>query len=272
MPNYRDIIVSGLTLGKENQSFLGAAWIKGLLKVVPEKYRRQMALTVLSWSPHYFYRTPESAHLSHREFIAKEFERNRSTREKLCAAVLLPHLQGTQVVLDYGCGAGFLAISVSRHVRTVYAVDLSRGALECGRILNAAPNIEFLPTTELQKITDGSVDLVYSFAVIQHVADEVFRQILTAMFAKLKTGGKVLIQVVLDEEHWKTEQDWKDDESLRGRVKLKYALNAFKRTEEDVRALLAAAGFRSIVFSPMQEFCPEKFDDVCTLDLVTAVK
>jgi 2-polyprenyl-3-methyl-5-hydroxy-6-metoxy-1,4-benzoquinol methylase len=269
---YLDFFVNILTLGNEGQSFLGARWVEGLLKITPEKYRRQIALTVLSWSPHYFYRTPDSAHLSHTEFTAREFARNQSSREKLCAAVLLPDLQSSQVVLDYGCGTGCLAGSVSRHVRSVYGVDLSSGVVACARILHTASNITFLQTTQLGRIEDGSVDLVYSFAVVQHVTDAVFRQILTALFDKLKSGGKLLIQIVLDEDHWRSEQDWKQDESLKGRLKWKYALNSFKRKEEDVRDLLETAGFKSVVIQPMRDLCPENFDDVCTQHLVRAVK
>lgn len=192
MRKYLNIIVNILTLGSEGQSFLGAKWVERLLKLAPEKYKRQLALTALSWSPHYFSRenNPEYLHLSHSEFTEREFERNKSAREKLCSYVLSSHLNRTQVVLDYGCGPGFLANSVSSHVRTVYGIDLSRGVLECARILNSSSNITFLQTTQLSEIENSSIDLVYSFAVIQHVTDSIFRTILTAMLSKLKKGGQ----------------------------------------------------------------------------------
>ncbi|MEP6672096.1 MAG: class I SAM-dependent methyltransferase [Chthoniobacter sp.] len=274
MRNYWSVFVNTLTLGKEGQSFLGAGWVEGLLRLAPASYRRQMALTVLSWSPHYFYRgmNPEYSRLSHAEFTAREFERNKSTREKLCAAVLRPSLGSDQVVLDYGCGPGFLARSVSPHVRQVYAVDLSAGVIECARILNGAPNITFLPTAQLDEIPDAAVDLVYSFAVIQHVTDAVFREILATMLRKLKPGGQLLIHIVLDDAHWRREEDWKGDRSVTGRLRLKYALNCFRRTAADVTGMLESAGCREIVIRPMQEWCPEPFDDVCTQHLVSALK
>jgi len=271
---YLNVIMNILTLGNEDQSFLGARWIGKLLKRAPGKYKRRLALTALSWSPHYFFRNtnPEYLHLSHLEFTEREFERNRSGREKLCSQVLLSHLNSTQVVLDYGCGPGFLANSVSKHVRTLYGVDLSRGVLECARILNSSPISAFLHTTQLSEIKDSSVDLIYSFAVIQHVTDSIFGKILTTMLNKLKKGGKLLIHIVLEEDNWRMEQDWRRDMTLKGRLKWKYGLNCFKRSEERVREMLASAGFASIVIQPMKELCPEKFDDVCTQHLIRAVK
>lgn len=274
MRNYWSVLVNTLTLGKEGQSFLSAWWVERLLQLAPARYRGQMALTVLSWSPHYFYRQmdPEYPRLSHAEFTAREFARNKSTREKLCAAVLLPALRSDQVVLDYGCGPGFLAQSVSKHVRQVYAVDLSRGALECARILNGAPNIIFLHTSQVSEIPDSTVDLVYSFAVIQHVTDAIFRDILAMLLRKLKPGGQLLIHLVLEDAQWRSEEDWRSDKSVKGQLRLKYALHCFKRTAEEMRGMLESAGCRAIVIRPMQELCPENFDDVCTQHLVSALK
>ena len=274
MRTFQNVIMSIFTIGKERQSFLGASWLVRLLRMAPDKNKRQLALTALSWSPHYFFRNmnPDYLHMSHSEFTEKEFERNRSTREKLCSYLLLPHLKSTQVVMDYGCGPGFLANSVSRHVRTVYGIDLSRGVLECARILNSSPTVNYVHTTQLGRIEDCSVDLVYSFAVIQHVTDEVFMKILTDVHSKLKDGGEVAIHIVLDGDNWKREEDWRRDASLRGRMKWRYGLNCFKRNEQDVRRMLEAADYQSIVIQPMRELCPEEFDDVCTQHLIRAVK
>ncbi len=269
-----NVIVHILTLGKERQSFIGARWVESILRMAPEKYKRQLALTVLSLSPHYFFRqnTPEHLSLSHAEFIEKEFERNSSSREKLCAQVLLPYLNDTQAVLDYGCGPGFLAKSVSRHVRKVYGVDLSKGVLECARIINGSSNTTYLHTTQLSEIEGGSLDLVYSFAVVQHVTDSVLKDILVAMHGKLKEGGKLIVHIVIDEEKWKIEKEWRRDISLRGRLKWKYGLNCFKRDGEDVRKMFESAGYTSVVIQPMKELCPEQYDDVQAQHLIHAVR
>ena len=263
-----------LTLGREGQSFVGARWVDRLLRFAPEKHQRRLALAVLSWSPHYFYRdtTPGSPQLSEREFTEREFARNKSTREKIASLILEPHLNSAQVALDYGCGPGFLTNSVSRRVRAVYGIDLSRGVLACARILNGGPNVTFLHTTQMDEVPDRSIDIVYSFAVIQHLTDAVFVSVLALLHQKLKPGGKLVVHVVLDGDSWRMEQDWRQDTSLKGRVKWKYGLNCFKRNEEDFRTMLAAAGFASIAIQPIADLCGEKFDDICTQHLVSAVK
>ncbi len=274
MRNYLGVLINTLTLGKEDQSFLDAWWVDRLLQLAPIRFQRQTALTVLSWSPHYFYRKmdPEYQRLSHGEFTAREFERNRSTREKLCTAVLLPSLKADQVVLDYGCGPGFLAHSVSKHVQKVYGVDISRGAVACARVLNGSPSVTFIDPSRLDEVADASVDLAYSFAVVQHVTEAIFREILATIFRKLKSGGKVLIHVVLDDGNWKTEEEWRSDQSVIGRLKLKFALNCFRRSEEGVKEMFESAGFHQIAIRRMDEMCPEDFDDVCTQHLVSASK
>jgi 2-polyprenyl-3-methyl-5-hydroxy-6-metoxy-1,4-benzoquinol methylase len=271
---YLNVIINTVTRGRDGQSFLGASWIGGLLRLAPARYKRQLALMVLSWSPHYFFRSidPDYLHMSHSKYVEKEFERNRSTRERLCSEVLLSRLSSGQVVLDYGCGPGFLASSVSRHVRKVYGIDLSKGVLECARILNGPPNVTYLDTTQLSMIEDCSVDLVYSIAVVQHVTDEVFKKIMTDVHGKLREGGEVAIHVILDEDNWKSEQDWIRDTSLKGRMKWNYGLHCFARTEDGVRELLESADFASIEIRPMKELCPVRFDDVCAQHLIRAVK
>jgi len=273
-----NVLMRLLSLGREGQSFVGAKWVAGLLRLAPERHKRRLALAVLSWSPHYFYRsfyrstTPGAHQLSEREFIEREFDRNKSTREKITSWILAPHLDSAQVALDYGCGPGFLTNSVSRRVRAVYGVDVSQGVLACARILNGAPNVTFLHTTQLGQIADLSIDIAYSFAVIQHLTDAVLENVLAVLNDKLKKGGKLVVHVVLDDASWKTEEEWRRDTSLKGRVKWKYGLNCFQRNQQAFRGMLETEGYSSIVIQPIQELCPETFDDICTQHLVCAVK
>jgi SAM-dependent methyltransferase len=269
---YADAALKALTLGREEQSFLGARWIPVLLRRAPSLGKRRLALSVLSWSPHYFYRRPEYQYhgLSHSEFTEREFERNRITREKLARLVLGPHLDTSHAVLDYGCGAGFLVHHVSGVARTVYGVDVSQGVLECARVLNAMPNARFIHTSNMGDIADATIDLAYSIAVAQHITDSLLQQILETLRLKLKPHGKLLLHVVLDADGWRREETWREDSSLSGRLKLQYGLNCFSRSEPQIRQMLEAAGFGAIVIRPMSDFCPDPFDDVCTQHLVCA--
>jgi cyclopropane fatty-acyl-phospholipid synthase-like methyltransferase len=267
---YTGAALSALTLGRDDQSFLDARWIVALLRNAPSSTRRRLALSILSWSPHYFYRRPEYDGLSHAEFTEREFRRNRATREKLGESILGWHLHPHQVVLDYGCGPGFLVRYVAGLVKTVYGVDISHGVLECARVINDAPNASYFHTADMTDIGDATVDLVYSFAVAQHLTDSVLEHVLATLRRKLKPAGRLLLHVVLDAEGWRTEDEWRRDVSMTGRLKLSYGLNCFTRSEPRVRDMLEAAGFESIVVRPMREMCAEPFDDVCTQHLVCA--
>jgi SAM-dependent methyltransferase len=268
--HYVDAALNALTLGREDQSFLDAKWIAALLRSAPSCSKRRLALSVLSWSPHYFHRRPEYDGLSHSEFTEREFERNRATREKLGQLVHGPHLDAQQVVLDYGCGPGFLVRYVAGFAKTVYGIDLSLGVLECARVLNGAPNASFLQTADIAEIGDATIDLAYSVAVAQHLTDSALERVLETIRRKLKPAGKLLLHIVLDAEGWRTEEEWRRDVSIAGRMRLKYGLNCFTRGEKRVREVLEAAGFVSIMVRPMRDICREPFDDVCTQHLVCA--
>lgn len=266
-------LLNALTMGKKSQSFLGAWWIAPVLKLTPKKYQRRCALFFLGISPHYFYRDadPEYQKLSLFDYLDREFRRNAVAREKICERILIPKLAGAQTVLDYGCGPGFLANAVSEHTSQVYAVDLSSGVLECARILNGKPNITFLDVGQLNEIKDNTIDLVYSFAVFQHVTDEILEGILSAMIKKLKKGGKLVFHIVLDDDNWLREQDWSRDLSLKGRLKMKYGLNCFAREEKKVKDMLESLGYTSIAIRSLKDLCLDNFDDICTQHLICAI-
>jgi len=265
-----DLALRALTLGRDDQSFLDARWIAPLLRSVPARSRRRLALSILSVSPHYFYRESWYDELSHADFTEREFERNRTTREELGRLVLAPYLNAHQVVLDYGCGPGFLTRYVAGLAQTVYGVDISRGVLECARVINNTPNTLFLHTTAMADIGDATIDLAYSIAVAQHLTDSALQRAIDTLRRKLKPEGRLLLHIVLDAEGWRTEEEWRRDNSLTGRLKLAYGLNCFTRGERRVRDMLEAAGFGSIVVRSMRDICPESFDDVCTQHLVCA--
>jgi hypothetical protein len=91
------------------------------------------------------------------------------------------------------------------------------------------------------------------------------------MHGKLKKEGVLLIHVILDGDNWRTEQDWRQDKSLIGRLKWNYGLHCFKRNKDDLLRMLEATGYTSVVIQKVDELCPEVFDDICTQHLVRAV-
>lgn len=274
MKNILFIIKTLLSRGKENQSFIGATWVATLLKVAPRRFKRRLALLLLSWSPHYFYRhiNDEYYRLPFKDFLEREFNRNKESRERIMNLILAPYLNPHQTVLDYGCGPGFLANAVSLLVARVFAVDVSRGVLECARILNGQKNTTYFHTTQLEHIKDRSIDLIYSFAVIQHVTDQVFDRILDTSYKALKDNGRIVFHVVVDQQGWRDESDWVSDKSIKGRLKLKCGLTCFNRNSESIVRMLGEHGFSSVCLQPIESLCSEDFDDICKQHLVTAVK
>lgn len=247
------LLKSFATLGREPQSFLSAAWIPVFLRNLPEKKKRKWALRILALSPHYFLNRDEPAlrDLPADEYYEEEIRRGAASREKIFDVALKPHLSKSDVVLDYGCGPGFVSKAISPHVKRVFSCDISTGALACAEIINGAENITYLTADEkgLSKIPDGSIDVVVSFAVVQHLSDEIFEIVLENCRRKLKKGGKVVFQIQLIDETWKTEAEHREDTSLQNQLKLKYGLHCFGRTEETHITLLEKHGFSNVNIS-----------------------
>lgn len=242
-----DFVKWFVSLGKEPQTFLGAKWIQPFLKKVPEKSKRKWALRILNLSPHYFFDrdNPQFQGLSLDEYLEEAFELNAESRRELYKIIFKEYLAENYKVLEYGCGPGFLAKAVAPHVEKVYACDISVGALACADIVNKGENIEYVLADEkgLSKIENGSLDAIYSFAVIQHLTDEVFEIVLQNCNQKLKKNGELILHIQLEDDVWKTEDDWKSDDSLKGKLKYKYGLHCFGRTMEKHEELLKKHGF-----------------------------
>jgi SAM-dependent methyltransferase len=238
-----------------SQVFLGAPWVPLSIRMVPRKWRKRIALEWLAISPHYFFRTAHNNNLGHIAFLTSEWERNKRSRQLLADQVVKPYLSPDFTVLDYGCGPGWLAAAASTYARRVVACDISKGVLECARALNARSNLEYLEVhqTGLSEIEDSSVNLIYSFAVVQHVEDDVFQKILDEFQRVLKCGSQVLCHIVLRGGiGWRTEVQWREDRSIMGRTRWVAGLHCFARDSEQVTAMVEASGFCEIVLDPIQ--------------------
>lgn len=271
-----DVIKWGATLGSGEQNFLGARWVQTVLKHAPPAKRREYALKILSLSPHYFLDAdqPQYKDLSKGEYVEDAFQRARISREKIYDQILKERLSADDVVLDYGCGPGFLARVLAEHVKHVYAVDISPGALACARILNDASNLEYLvaDTHGFAAAPNDGLDAVVSIAMVQHVSDEVLDLVLENCRQKLRPGGQLIMHVHLLEDGWKSEEEWKADKSVRGKVKLKYGLHCFGRTRDEYVSKAAIYGFEKCNIQPIAEIVSEDFDDICSEHLLTAIR
>ena len=102
---------------------------------------------------------------------------------------------------------------------------------------------------------------MYSFAVVQHVT-EIFSEILAVTRAKLKPGANALFHVVVEDAAWKYECDWMEDRSLKGKMKLRYGLNYFSRTKNQVLERLCEGDLVVKQCFCASEIAPELQDDI----------
>lgn len=271
-----NIVKWASTLGSEPQAFLSAKWIGWFLSKTLEAKRRIWALRILSLSPHYFIDpdNPKYEGLSHDGYLNAADKAYAESREKLFEQILQRYVTADDVVLEYGCGPGYVAAVVARHVKTMYACDISTGALACAKILKAAPNLEYIVADEVgfAAMQDGSLDVIYSFAMVQHVTDEVFEIVLANCSRKLKPGGRLVLHIQLIDDVWKTEDQWKADTSLQGKIKYKYGLHCFGRTEQAHIDAVERHGFAGVNVQSVADFVPEEFDDICSQSLLTAIR
>lgn len=105
---------------------------------------------------------------------------------------------GRGLALDFGCGVGRLSAALAEHVDHVVGVDIAESMLalarELGRggdrvryVLNDAPDLGFVGT--------GTVDVVYSSLVLQHIPKRLALGYLAEFGRVLAPGGVAAFQV-----------------------------------------------------------------------------
>jgi SAM-dependent methyltransferase len=105
---------------------------------------------------------------------------------------------GRHRALDFGCGVGRLSQALADHLDEVIGVDLAPSMLAKAReldrsggrvqfVLNQEPDLALVPT--------GSVDVVYSSLVLQHLPPELARSYLREFVRVLTPGGVAIFQV-----------------------------------------------------------------------------
>ena len=94
------------------------------------------------------------------------------------------------IVLDLGCGTGYLTQVISEKVGAqgkVVAVDPDGERLKIARERNSASNIEYIQADD-QTFPLGQYDLVFSNIVIHWISDK--RALFECVYANLKPGGR----------------------------------------------------------------------------------
>jgi SAM-dependent methyltransferase len=254
-----------MVLGGKSQDFPGRRWVGPLLAMCPEERRRSVALGLLALSPHYFFRNETNRTVSRTELLEREYDRNRASRLKIVESLVWPYLDRNTVVLDFGCGPGFLGSAVARYARQVYGCDISNGVIECAQVINPARNLTYAPVTDGRiPLKTDSIDLICAFAVIQHVTDAVLANILLEWRRVLRPGGKAICHVVLNDEGWRTEAAWHSDATatLIGKARWRFGLHCFSRTPQAFSAIVGRAGFSKPHIRKISDLGPDLEDDI----------
>lgn len=95
----------------------------------------------------------------------------------------------TDKVLDFGSGTGFLSeITAEKLGITVHCVENAENLQSCYKNRK-----HLLLHNSLAEIKDGSMDLIYSFNVLEHIADD--RATIKELARKLSSDGKIILYV-----------------------------------------------------------------------------
>ncbi len=111
---------------------------------------------------------------------------------------------GTAVALDFGAGVGRLSTALAAHFERVIGVDVSAPMLEQARLRDrTGGRVEYVlnETTDLAFVPSGTVDLVYSSLVLQHLPRELAHGYLRELVRVLRPDGAAIIQVVSRPDH-----------------------------------------------------------------------
>ena len=274
MISLTEVLKWTITLGG-TQNFLGAPWVRRVLERTPDERKRARALWLLSLSPHYFHlrNAPEYAGLSPSEYREAFWKTGEISRRKIYDEIFAEMDLG-HVVMDYGCGMGLFAKVVAENVDTVYACDVSPGTIACAKIVNPVDNLVYVVADEdgLKAVPDASVDTVISLNMVHHLAAATYERVLGFMARKIKPGGRLILHIQLPAPGWKTEEEWRADRSIRGRLKLRYGIHCFSLAAEKHEEMATKAGFTDISIRPVSDYTSHRFDDIGDQHILTATK
>lgn len=109
---------------------------------------------------------------------------------------LAPYISKSMTVLDFGCGIGRLAKYVAPECKELWAVDISRTMLKLAAERMAEyDNVRYVQSqdTGMPDVPTGSIDMVYSLLVLQHVEREDAFLLLEEIRRVLRPDGRAVL-------------------------------------------------------------------------------
>jgi len=114
-------------------------------------------------------------------------------------------LRPGQRVLEIGCGWGGFAEHAARQGIQVHGLTISPSQLEIAQQRIQKAGLQDLAQLELRDYRDlqGSYDAVVSIEMFEAVGERYWQQYFNTVAARLRTGGKALVQsITIDERHF----------------------------------------------------------------------
>jgi ubiquinone/menaquinone biosynthesis C-methylase UbiE len=165
---------------------------------------------------------------------------------RLAAAAILELLpREDAVVLDLGCGIGRIAQFVAPRCRELWLADISPRMLEMARErLAAHPSIRLVRATAagVPEVGAGTVDLVYSVLVLQHVEREDAFCMLRDVLRVLRPGGVAYLTFpnILDDGYLAAFVQYAETGEVSNVARARFY------TPGEVERLVTAAGFVAV--------------------------
>jgi len=146
-------------------------------------------------------------------------------------------VQPDAVTLHIGSGLGRVEYHLRHRVQRCVGVDISPSMVKQARQNVASDNVEFTETSGqgLGGFAPCSFDLIYSFFVFQHMPRARFRYYVVDAHDRLRPGGHLVFQLMVDETGARPEPPEAHP----------YGLRHYRRA--DVEASLRNAGFGDVV-------------------------
>ena len=105
-------------------------------------------------------------------------------------------------VLDFGCGVGRLTRGFRNHFQHYVGLDIAEPLISKAKEIHAGlPNTQFSPGSSeaLPELADSSFDMVHSWGVFQHIADQgVVEHILHQFVRVLRKEGLIVFSALHD--------------------------------------------------------------------------
>jgi len=109
-----------------------------------------------------------------------------------------------KTIVDYGCGAGRVTKYISQVAKWVVGIDISTEMINrFTERLGDIQNVDLYVGSgeSLRPLLDGSVDIIYSLWVFQHIPNDIVYKIVKDCHRVLRKGGLLIFQMAIDKEH-----------------------------------------------------------------------